>query len=88
MRFRCLDKSGGTLKYSPQKVAAFFVACCVLHNIAMRHGCALDLDEDTLQDMRRRDAERHVPMPIDPNMQPAAAARARRDQLAEELSHH
>ena len=29
MRFRCLDKSGGILQYSPQKVAAFFVAFCV-----------------------------------------------------------
>ncbi|KAK7922333.1 hypothetical protein WMY93_009235 [Mugilogobius chulae] len=70
MRFRCLDKSGGILNYTPQKVAAFFVACCVLHNIAIRHGCALDLPEDRLEDYRRR-APR-VPMPIDP---PPAAAR-------------
>ena len=27
MRFRCLDKSGGTIQHSPQKVEAFFVAC-------------------------------------------------------------
>lgn len=48
MRFRCLDKSGGTLQYSPQKVGAFFVACCVLHNIAIRHGCLVDINEDRL----------------------------------------
>ena len=48
MRFRCLDRSGGTLQYGPQKVAAFFVACCVLHNIAMNHGCVDDINEDRL----------------------------------------
>nr|XP_023680798.1 putative nuclease HARBI1 [Paramormyrops kingsleyae] len=85
MRFRCLDKSGGALQYSPQKVAAVFVACCVLHNIAMRYGCLLDINEDTLQEFRRRDAELHVPMSVNPNT--PAAARARRDQLAEELHH-
>nr|XP_033465325.1 putative nuclease HARBI1 isoform X2 [Epinephelus lanceolatus] len=85
MRFRCLDKSGGTLQYSPQKVGAFFVACCVLHNLAIRHGCLLDQNEDTVQDLQRREAELHVPLPINPNT--PAAARARRDQLAEELHH-
>ncbi len=78
MCFRCLDKSGGTLQYSLQKVAAFFVACCVLHNIVLRHGRDLDLDGDALQDLRRREAELHVPMPVNPNIQPAAAVRARR----------
>lgn len=83
MRFRCLDKSGGTLQYSPQKVGAFFVACCVLHNIAIRHGCVLDGNEDAVQDLRRREAELHVPLPLDSNT--AAAARETRDRLAEEL---
>lgn len=50
MCFRCLDKTGGTLQYSPQKVGAFFVASCVLHNIAIRHGFLLALNEDRLQD--------------------------------------
>ena len=66
---------------SPQKVAAFFVACCVLHNIAMNHGCVNGINEDRLEDLRRRDAELHVPMPLRPN----AAARERRAHLSEEL---
>ncbi|KAK7878891.1 hypothetical protein WMY93_030825, partial [Mugilogobius chulae] len=72
MRFRCLDKSGGTLQYTPQKVAAFFVACCVLHNIAILHGCAMDLNEDRLENFRRREAELRVPMPVEPNTPQAA----------------
>ena len=85
MHFRCLDKSGGTLQYSPQKVRAFFVACCVLHNIAMRHGCLLEINANTVQDFRRCDAELHVPMSMNPNT--SAVAQVRRDQLAEELLH-
>ncbi len=85
MRFRCLDRSGGTLQYSPQKVAAFFVACCVLHNISINQGCVVDIDEEILEDLRRRDGELHVPMPLNPNA--PAAARERRAYLTEELLH-
>ena len=56
MRFRCLDRSGGTLQYSPQNVTAFFVACCVLH-ISMNRGCVDDINEEILEDLRRRDVE-------------------------------
>ena len=36
----------GILQYTPKKSASIFVACCVLHNIAMRHGLELrDYDE-------------------------------------------
>jgi len=31
-RFRCLDQSGGTLLYAPEKVLKIVVACIVLHN--------------------------------------------------------
>ena len=82
-RFRCLDKSGGTLQYSPKKVASFFVACCVLHNIAKRHGLMLDLDEDRVLELQRQQADLHVPAPND--IVPAAAA-AVRDQLADDLA--
>ncbi|XP_053482512.1 putative nuclease HARBI1 [Ictalurus furcatus] len=61
MRFKCLDRSGGTLQYSPKNVSAFFVACCVLHNIATHHGCHFDLTEEALQDLRKREAELHEP---------------------------
>lgn len=66
MCFRCLDKTGGTLQYSPQKIGAFFVACCVLHNVAIRHGFLSALNENRLQDFLRREAEMHVPMAINP----------------------
>nr|XP_033800012.1 putative nuclease HARBI1 [Geotrypetes seraphini] len=35
-RFRCLDCSGDQLLYRPEKVAHIFVACCMLHNLAVR----------------------------------------------------
>uniref|UniRef100_A0A663FK72 Putative nuclease HARBI1 n=1 Tax=Aquila chrysaetos chrysaetos TaxID=223781 RepID=A0A663FK72_AQUCH len=36
LRFRCLDKGRGCLQYAPQKVCQIFLACCILHNIALR----------------------------------------------------
>ncbi|XP_012825361.1 myelin-oligodendrocyte glycoprotein-like [Xenopus tropicalis] len=44
--FRCLDKSGGSLMYSPTKVANFVGACAVLHNLANRHGLPGDVADD------------------------------------------
>ncbi len=43
-RFRCLDKSGGILMYTPKKVCKFVVVCVMLHNI--RRGLRLREDED------------------------------------------
>uniref|UniRef100_A0A803JES1 DDE Tnp4 domain-containing protein n=1 Tax=Xenopus tropicalis TaxID=8364 RepID=A0A803JES1_XENTR len=34
-RFRCLDKLGGSLMYSPSKVAQIVVVCAVLHNLPL-----------------------------------------------------
>uniref|UniRef100_A0A672ZN21 Putative nuclease HARBI1 n=1 Tax=Sphaeramia orbicularis TaxID=375764 RepID=A0A672ZN21_9TELE len=48
-RFRCLDCTGGALLYSPENVAQIMVVCCVLHNIAKRHGMehdAMDVEEN------------------------------------------
>lgn len=36
-RWRCLDRSGGTVLYSPTKVCRIMVVCAVLHNIVQRH---------------------------------------------------
>lgn len=85
-RYRCIDRSGGTVQYTPQKVASFFVACCVLHNIAKRHGVVFDddLDEDLFQDFQRQQADLHVPLPNDDPV--PANARAVRDQLADDLA--
>ncbi len=81
MRFRCLDRSGGSLTYNPQSVSAFFVACCVLYNIALHHGCHFDLTEETLQDLRQREAELHVPY----QQGEQQSTRERRDHLAAQL---
>ncbi|KAJ1189917.1 hypothetical protein NDU88_006659 [Pleurodeles waltl] len=35
-RFRCLHLTGGSLYYSPKKVCQIIVACCMLHNLALR----------------------------------------------------
>ncbi|KAJ1125485.1 hypothetical protein NDU88_003914 [Pleurodeles waltl] len=35
-RFRCLHMTGGSLYYSPKKVCHIIVACCMLHNLALR----------------------------------------------------
>uniref|UniRef100_A0A803JVB5 DDE Tnp4 domain-containing protein n=1 Tax=Xenopus tropicalis TaxID=8364 RepID=A0A803JVB5_XENTR len=45
-RFRCLDKSGGSLMYSPTKVPNIVAACAVLHNLANRHGLPGDVADD------------------------------------------
>ncbi|KAJ1201765.1 hypothetical protein NDU88_005571 [Pleurodeles waltl] len=34
--FRCLHMTGGSLRYSPKKVCQIIVACCMLHNLALR----------------------------------------------------
>ncbi|KAJ1084586.1 hypothetical protein NDU88_004732 [Pleurodeles waltl] len=35
-RFRCLHLTGGSLCHSPKKVCQIIVACCMLHNLALR----------------------------------------------------
>ncbi|KAJ1110098.1 hypothetical protein NDU88_007453 [Pleurodeles waltl] len=35
-RFRCLRMTGGSLFYSPKRVCQIIVACCMLHNLALR----------------------------------------------------
>ncbi|KAJ1180964.1 hypothetical protein NDU88_006175 [Pleurodeles waltl] len=35
-RFRCLHMTGGSLMYSQKKVCHIIVACCMLHNLALR----------------------------------------------------
>ncbi|KAJ1149474.1 hypothetical protein NDU88_002282 [Pleurodeles waltl] len=36
-RFWCLHLTGGSLSYSLKKVCQIIVACCMLHNLALRH---------------------------------------------------
>ncbi|KAJ1084819.1 hypothetical protein NDU88_004965 [Pleurodeles waltl] len=35
-RFRCLHLTGGSLYYLPKKVCQIIIACCMLHNLALR----------------------------------------------------
>ncbi|KAK1175035.1 hypothetical protein AOXY_G2665 [Acipenser oxyrinchus oxyrinchus] len=49
-RFKCLDKFGGVLQYSPDKVSQIIAACCFLHNIAVNNGFAGDLEEPIVPD--------------------------------------
>ncbi|XP_031441572.1 protein phosphatase 1, regulatory subunit 8a isoform X4 [Clupea harengus] len=43
-RWMCLDETGGgKLLYKPEKVCRMIMACCVLHNMAMKSGVPLDL---------------------------------------------
>ncbi|XP_053544810.1 putative nuclease HARBI1 [Bombina bombina] len=44
-RFRCLSRRGGSLQYSPLKVSQIFVACCVLHNMALSRGLEVPVEE-------------------------------------------
>ncbi|KAJ1205040.1 hypothetical protein NDU88_000475 [Pleurodeles waltl] len=44
-RFWCLHLIGGSLYYSPKKVCQIIVACCMLHNLALRRQVPL-LQED------------------------------------------
>ena len=49
-RFRCLDQSGGTLLYAPEKVLKIVVACIVLHNLCTHNNLAAPVNEDYAQE--------------------------------------
>ncbi|XP_041068236.1 putative nuclease HARBI1 [Carcharodon carcharias] len=54
-RFRCLDRSGGPLQYSPQRVSRIVVVCCILHNLAVQRG--LHLEEEVPEVLSSSDEE-------------------------------
>jgi len=43
-RFRCLDKTGGTLLYSAEKTCYMVTACAVLHNMCISNDIETDID--------------------------------------------
>nr|XP_033809117.1 putative nuclease HARBI1 [Geotrypetes seraphini] len=62
--FRCLDRSGDQLLYRPEKVAQIFVACCMLHNLAVRkHQPLPDLPQQQLQQPPDGDDDEPPPPP-------------------------
>ncbi|KAJ1139699.1 hypothetical protein NDU88_006066 [Pleurodeles waltl] len=46
-RFRCLQLTDGSLCYSPEKLCQIVVACCMLHNLAIRRHVPFLLEEGT-----------------------------------------
>ncbi|XP_072357268.1 LOW QUALITY PROTEIN: putative nuclease HARBI1 [Scyliorhinus torazame] len=49
MRFRCLERSGGTVQYDPDRVGRIVVACCGLHNIAQHRGDVMEEEESATE---------------------------------------
>ncbi|XP_067899177.1 putative nuclease HARBI1 [Heterodontus francisci] len=45
MRFRCLDRSGEVLHYALARVSRIMVVCCVLYNLALQSGEALNNED-------------------------------------------
>jgi len=70
-RFRCLDKTGGTLLYSAQKTCHIVTACVVLHNMCVSGQIAGDIDAAVMDRHAAIQPAPHLPPPP-----PAAAAAA------------
>lgn len=80
LRFRCLDKGRGCLQYAPQKVCQIFLACCILHNIALRRRMPLELPEG----LPPPEIEPDLPLPP-PHGQTSSEARAVRARIVQQV---
>ncbi|KAK4805497.1 hypothetical protein QYF61_005542 [Mycteria americana] len=80
LRFRCLDKGRGCLQYAPQKVCQIFLACCILHNIALRRRMPLELPEG----LPPPEIEPDLPLPA-PHGQISSEARAVRARIVQQV---
>eukprot|EP00076_Gallus_gallus_P035828 XP_025001366.1 uncharacterized protein LOC101751955 isoform X2 [Gallus gallus] len=81
-RFRCLDAAGGCLQYAPQKVCQIFLACCVLHNIALRRRMPLEPPDGP-----EPDPEPELPLQA-PHVQISSEARAVRARIVQQPPQH
>jgi len=54
-RFRCLDKSGGTLLYTPKKSCQIIIACCVLHNYCLSRNILSTIDPHIFIEQQHED---------------------------------
>ncbi|KAM4643607.1 putative nuclease HARBI1 [Amazona ochrocephala] len=77
LRFRCLDKGRGCLQYAPQKVCQIFLACCILHNIALRRRMPLELPDGGGPPPAETEPELPLPAPPGHISSEARAVRAR-----------
>ncbi|XP_032939375.1 uncharacterized protein LOC117009249 [Catharus ustulatus] len=74
-RFRCL--AGGGLQYSPPKVCQIFLACCILHNIALRRRVPLEPPEGLPPAPGHPEPPPQPPPPPGPGSREGRAVRAR-----------
>ena len=45
-RWRSMDKTGGTLCYTPERVCKIILSTMLLHNMCINHGLLMDIDID------------------------------------------
>lgn len=57
MRFRCIHKSAGGLRFAPGKCCAVVVVTAMLHNIAVRSGVPLPME----QEVEEEEEENNIP---------------------------
>uniref|UniRef100_H1A2F7 Putative nuclease HARBI1 n=1 Tax=Taeniopygia guttata TaxID=59729 RepID=H1A2F7_TAEGU len=81
-RFRCL--AGGGLQYSPPKVCQIFLACCILHNIALRRRVPLEPPEGLPPAPTHPEPPPQPPPPPGPGAREGRAVRARLVQQVRE----
>ena len=58
MRFQCLDRSAGALKYNPPRVSHIVIICCALHNLALQQ--RVELPEEELEEWHISSTEEDV----------------------------
>ncbi|XP_067841363.1 putative nuclease HARBI1 [Heptranchias perlo] len=93
MHFRCLDRFGGALQYSPVSMSRIIGVCCVLHDIAQQRGLEVEKDqvahqsssddEDVEEEEEEMDQDEEQYKDMAPIARPATyvAARAAKDAL-------
>lgn len=69
-RFRCLDRSGGALLYSPEVVGQIVMVCIAFHNVALRHGIPMQLEGEQQEEVEAA--------PVEPRENTAAGSQRRR----------
>jgi len=85
-RFRCLDKTGGTLLYSAEKTCRLVTAVAVLHNFSIKHNIptAVDFDGDVMNRHAAIQPPTSVPpVPVDQQLQTANAVALRHNVIRE-----
>uniref|UniRef100_UPI00398F01F7 putative nuclease HARBI1 n=1 Tax=Pristiophorus japonicus TaxID=55135 RepID=UPI00398F01F7 len=96
--FRCLDRSGGVLQYSPEQVSLFVVVCFMLHNLAIKRAQPLedeaavppdeeDQEEEAQEHDMQQEEEEAQEEDQDEGRRPRRKRRSHRDPAREGLNH-